>query len=123
MARAVSRKPSAGLSTHSTTERRYACSMSFPRWPLRRGPSQAPSRELVRTLNRIGADSEIATTNDHGTGLLDVSLSLAGQNCILPTGDLTASGAAGISELPADLQRPLGALSQRDRIEHARLLR
>jgi glycosyltransferase involved in cell wall biosynthesis len=32
--------------------------------------------ELVRTLNRIGADSEIATTNDNGTGLLDMPLGL-----------------------------------------------
>ena len=43
--------------------------------PLRGGPSQAVL-ELVRSLNRVGDESEIATTNDNGAGLLDVPLGL-----------------------------------------------
>lgn len=41
--------------------------------PLRGGPSKAII-EMVRALRASGIDADIATTNDHGPGKLDVSL-------------------------------------------------
>jgi glycosyltransferase involved in cell wall biosynthesis len=41
--------------------------------PLRGGPS-ASVLGMVKALNTLGHEAEILTTNDHGSGLLDVSL-------------------------------------------------